>query len=169
MKRAALIATLVASLATGSAALADGRDHDRDHHRDSGWARHGQVYRGDRHDDRAYRGGYRGERDYRHDYRGDRRDFRWAPQAREWNRQWNRSPGWYGGYHRPHGYYSHRWLRGERLPVTYYSRSYVIDDYRDCGLRVPPRGYHWVRVDGDAVLAAVATGIVLDTVLHVFD
>jgi Ni/Co efflux regulator RcnB len=44
----------------------------------------------------------------------------------------------------------------------------VIANYRDCGLRAPPRGYHWVRVNGDAVLAAVATGIVLESVFHVF-
>ncbi len=74
-----------------------------------------------------------------------------------------------GVYQRPNGYYAHRWVRGERLPVEYYSRPYVIADYRGFGLRVPPRGYHWMRVDGDAVLAAVATGIVLDTMFHVFD
>ena len=47
--------------------------------------------------------------------------------------------------------------------------NHVIADYGFWGLRLPPRGYHWVRVDGDAVLAAVATGIVLDTVFHVFN
>jgi hypothetical protein len=78
-------------------------------------------------------------------------------------------PSRFAPYRHPHGFYSHRWIRGERLPVAYFARPYVIADYRDCGLRRPPRGYHWVRVDGDAVLAAVATGIVLDTVLHVFN
>jgi Ni/Co efflux regulator RcnB len=79
-----------------------------------------------------------------------------------------RAPARYGAYRRPAGYYEHSWRRGERLPVAYYQRPYVIAEYRDCGLRAPPRGYHWVRVNGDAVLAAVATGIVLDTVFHVF-
>ena len=74
----------------------------------------------------------------------------------------------YGTYYRPHGYYSHRWVRGERLPVAFYGRPYVIADYRGWGLYGPPRGYHWVRVDGDAVLAAIATGIVLDTVFDAF-
>jgi len=72
------------------------------------------------------------------------------------------------GYYPPLGYYSHRWVRGERLPRAYYGSPYVID-YRAYRLHAPPRGYHWVRVDGDAILAAVATGIVLDTVFDAFD
>jgi Ni/Co efflux regulator RcnB len=143
MKRAALIATLIASLATGSAAMAGpgGRGHD-DHHGDA----------------RAHHGA-------RHDFRRQRDDFRWAPPARGMHR----SPNWYGAYRHPHGYYGHRWVRGERLPFAYFARPYVIADYRDCGLRRPPRGSHWVRVDRDAVLVAAATGIVLDTVFRVFN
>jgi Ni/Co efflux regulator RcnB len=152
MKRATLIGTLVVSLATGSAALADGRGHDhdrggRDH--DRGHSRSHQVERRD--SDR---------RDYgRHDYR-----------SYAYSRDGYRAPAryGYGAYYRPHGYYSHRWSRGERLPFAFYARPYVIEDYYGYGLYGPPRGYHWVRVDGDAVLAAVATGIVLDTVFHAF-
>ena len=29
----------------------------------------------------------------------------------------------------------------------------------------PPRGYHWVNVNGDFVLAAVATGVIADLLL----
>ena len=94
----------------------------------------------------------------RYDVRGDRHA-----------RVVRRAPVRYGVYQRPRGYYTHRWIRGERLPVGYYSRPYVIVDYGPFGLRAPPRGYHWVRVERDAVLAAVATGIVLDTVFHVFN
>jgi len=145
MKRAALIGALVVSLAVGSTALAGpgGRGHDHDRH--GSWSHH---------DDR---------RDWSH--HEDSRDFRPGPHARVVYR----GPVRYGFYDRPYGYYAHRWDRGERLPVAYYARPYVIADYRDCGLRAPPRGYHWVRVDGDAVLAAVATGIVIDTVLHAFN
>lgn len=142
MKRAALIGTLVVSLATGSAALAGpgsrGHDYDRggrDH--DRSWSQH-----------------------------GERRDFRSAPYAHDGYRATARYG--YNSYNRPHGYYTHRWIRGERLPVAYYARPYVVADYYGYGLYGPPRGYHWVRVDGDAVLAAVATGIVLDTVFHAF-
>lgn len=140
MKRAAMIATLIVSLATGSAAMAGGRGHD-DH----------------RHHARAHHGAH-------HHFRGDRHDFRRGPSVHA-----HRAPPRYGTYRHPRGYYPHRWVRGERLPVAYFARPYVIVDYRDCGLRAPPRGHHWVRVGSDAVLAAVATGIVLDTVFHVFD
>ena len=75
---------------------------------------------------------------------------------------------YHGAYQRPNGYYSHRWVRGDRLPAPYYAHPYRVADYGVWGLRPPPRGYHWVRVDGDAVLAAIATGIVLETVFHAF-
>ena len=80
----------------------------------------------------------------------------------------HRGPVRHGVYHRPAGYHEHTWRRGERLPVAYSQRPYVIGNYRDCGLREPPRGYHWVRVNGDAVLAGIATGLVLDSVFHLF-
>jgi len=155
MKRAALIGTLVASLAVGSAAFADGggRGHEG-HGYDRGRA-------SSHHSDR--RGFDRRDFD-RRDY--GRHDFR----SYAYSRDGYRGPAryGYGAYYRPHGYYAHRWTRGERLPVAYYARPYVVADYYGYGLYGPPRGYHWVRVDGDAVLAAVATGIVLDTVFHAF-
>src|SRR4051794_37093217 len=65
--------------------------------------------------------------------------------------------------------YEHRhWLRGERLPVPYYASPHIVHDYRGYDLRRPPRGCHWVRVGRDAVLAAMATGIVLDVVYDRF-
>jgi len=159
MKRAALIGTLVASLVTGTAAFAGPGDHDRGHdgNRGRSSSHHEDRRDYDRHD--------RNRNDYgRRDY--DRRDYR--PYAREYYRAPQRYSGYYRPYSRPYGFYSHRWIRGERLPVAYYERPYVIDDYYGYDLYAPPRGHHWVRVDGDAVLAAVATGIVLDTVIHAF-
>ena len=150
MNRTTLIGTLVASLAFGSVAMADPGDrgdrHDRDRDRDR--ARSHQVERRDLD---------------RHDY--GRHDYRPAPYAHNNYR----APQRYGSYYRPNGYYTHRWTRGERLPVAFYGRPYVVNDFYGYGLYSPPRGYHWVRVDGDAVLAAVATGIVLDTVFHTFE
>ena len=146
MNRTTLIGTLVASLAVGSAALADpgDRGHGRDNDRDRARSHHVERH------------------DYgRHDY--GRHDYRPAPRAAY------RAPARYGAYYRPHDYYTHRWIRGERLPLAFYARPYVVDDFYGYGLYAPPRGYHWVRVDGDAVLAAVATGIVLDTVFHAFE
>jgi len=45
-----------------------------------------------------------------------------------------------------------------------------VNDWRERGLREPPRGEHWAYVDGNYVLIAVATGIItsiiLDSVVH---
>jgi Ni/Co efflux regulator RcnB len=73
-----------------------------------------------------------------------------------------------GRYVRPHGYYAHRWRRGDRLPPAYRGRGYVIPDYAVYRLRPPPPGYYWVRVDNNAVLAAVATGVVVDVAVNLF-
>jgi Ni/Co efflux regulator RcnB len=71
-------------------------------------------------------------------------------------------------YHPPHGYRPHHWRRGDRLPRAYYARPYIIHDYHVYHLHHPPRGYHWVRVDRDVVLAAIATGVILDVVYNHF-
>jgi Ni/Co efflux regulator RcnB len=112
--------------------------------------------------------GGRGHDDHRERGQAQHRDYRSGSHERFEHRAPARYGYGYGTYYRPHGYYAHRWVRGERLPVAFYARPYVIADYRVWGLRAPPRGYHWVRVDGDAVLTAVATGIVLDSVFHLF-
>ena len=85
------------------------------------------------------------------------RDYRWE------NGRWH-----WGSYYRPMGYAPHYWRRGERLPIGYYGPRYVIGNYYDCGLRAPPYGYHWVRIDHDVVLAAIATGVVLDVIYNQF-
>jgi len=59
----------------------------------------------------------------------------------------------------------HDWHRGDRLPNDYRDRQYVVDDYHGYGLQQPPRGYHWVGVNGDYVLAAIATGVIAQIVL----
>ena len=40
-------------------------------------------------------------------------------------RQWYRVSYYYA----PRGYYSHFWLRGERLPYSYYDEPYYVRDY----------------------------------------
>jgi Ni/Co efflux regulator RcnB len=57
------------------------------------------------------------------------------------------------------------WHRGERLPSEYRDRNYVVDDWRGHGLQSPPRGYHWVGVNGDYVLAAIATGVIANVLI----
>jgi len=60
------------------------------------------------------------------------------------------------GYVRPYA----QWHRGDRLPVAYRAPGYVVNDWRAHRLYAPPRGYQWVGVGGDFVLAAVATGLI---------
>lgn len=73
-----------------------------------------------------------------------------------------------GRYVRPHGYYAHHWRRGDRLPPAYRGDAYVIPDVAVYHLRPAPPGYYWVRVDNNAVLAAVATGAVVDVHVNLF-
>ena len=60
----------------------------------------------------------------------------------------------------------HDWHKGERLPTSYRDHRNEVTDWRSHNLRQPPRGYHWVNVDGQFVLAAIATGIVADVLLN---
>jgi Ni/Co efflux regulator RcnB len=53
----------------------------------------------------------------------------------------------------------------KRLRSHYHKRQYVVDNCRAHRLSAPPRGYHWVQVGGDYVLAAVATGIIASVLL----
>jgi Ni/Co efflux regulator RcnB len=55
--------------------------------------------------------------------------------------------------------------RGQRLPPTYHTRHYVVDNWRSHRLSAPPRGHHWVQVGNDYVLAAIATGIIANVLL----
>jgi Ni/Co efflux regulator RcnB len=57
------------------------------------------------------------------------------------------------------------WRRGDRLPSDYRNRQYVVDDYRGYGLHQPPRGYHWVGVNGDYALVGITSGVIASTQL----
>ncbi|KRE96523.1 hypothetical protein ASG87_16135 [Frateuria sp. Soil773] len=57
--------------------------------------------------------------------------------------------------------HDHRWERGRRYdgPIV------VVRDYDRYRLRQPPHGYRWVRGDeGDYLLVAIATSVILDIV-----
>ena len=73
-----------------------------------------------------------------------------------------------GAYHRPHGYYAHRWSFGERLPTAFFVRNYWIDDFYDYGLMDPPPGTVWVRYGDDALLVDEYTGEVIQVEYNVF-
>jgi len=61
---------------------------------------------------------------------------------------------------------NHAFHTGERPPVEYRDRSYVVDDWRGHRLSAPPRGYHWVQTGADYVLVAIATGVILQLLLR---
>ena len=56
-----------------------------------------------------------------------------------------------------------RWNKGQRFDRRYAQNYTEIRDwhqYRGRRLYAPPRGYHWVRSGNDAVLVAVAGGLI---------
>jgi Ni/Co efflux regulator RcnB len=106
-----------------------------------------------RHDDRGNRFDNRGngndQRGFRPDPRGGRQDFR---DGRQFDR---------AGFPQPHT----EWRRGGRVPPEYRGRNYVVNDWRQYQLQAPPRGYQYVSVGGDYVLAAIATGIIANIII----
>ncbi|MDO8379509.1 RcnB family protein [Phenylobacterium sp.] len=139
MKRA-IAAALAISLLGGTAAMAQPAQYQRDYQ-----GQYQGQYQG------RYQQGYADQRDDRYN---DRRDNRYG------DRRDDRRGGWDNrGGQRHHG--GHSWRRGERLPSQYRSANYYVNDYGRYGLRQPPRGYRWVRADNDYVLAALATGLIV--------
>ena len=81
--------------------------------------------------------------DHHDDHRDDHRD------DHHQNHPYVHHDEWRKGYHMNHD----DWNRGERI------------DYRTYHLRQPPRGYEWREVDGNYVLAAVATGVIASAII----
>ena len=64
-----------------------------------------------------------------------------------------------------HGYVHHaEWKRGAKMKAEDWHRGQTID-YKAHHLRAPPRGYEWRQVDGNFVLAAVATGVIASVIV----
>lgn len=166
--------TAIAGSLAATDASAQNRNNQNRYDQRQNWDR--QEDRWDRREDRWDR------REDRWDRREDRRDRR--DDNRRWNNnnngRWNdnrwdnrRYNGYYLGnqwYYGPpqtayYNRYDYRpgyqsWRRGQRLP-SYYN-SYVVYDYPRYRLRTPPRGYHWVQSGNDFLLAAIATGLILE-------
>lgn len=53
-----------------------------------------------------------------------------------------------------------RWNRGERFDSRYASNYRIIANPRAYRLQNAPRGYRWVQSGNDAVLVAVASGLI---------
>jgi Ni/Co efflux regulator RcnB len=62
--------------------------------------------------------------------------------------------------HDNHGGQNHNWRRGGRIEQNDWQRGQHVD-YRAHHLRRPGRGQEWREVDGNYVLAAAATGLIL--------
>lgn len=105
--------------------------------RDNG--RYEQNRYDDRRDDR---------REHRADRRDDRRDYRDARRDYRDDRRDHR-----------------RWARGQRLDQRYRDNRYYVSDYHRHGLRAPPRGYRWQRVNDQYVMAAIATGLIASVII----
>lgn len=166
MKRLLLslaVAAAVAGPIAASATSAYADDRGRRDHREDRWDNRRDGGRWDRREDRWDR------RDDRRDHRRDGYSNwdRGRHNGYYWNNRWYYGPppaAYYGrpGY-RP-GYYA--WRRGAYLPPSYRGRGYVVYDYGRYGLRPPPRGYYWYRDGNDYLLAALATGLILDVIIN---
>jgi Ni/Co efflux regulator RcnB len=109
--------------------------------------------------------------------RDGRRDRDRDGDRREHNeRNWRNNDGerhWRRGDHDGRRYEGRRhqrrwnWTRGNRFDWHYFRPHYrYVDNWSYYHLRRPPRGYRWVRVDGDFLLVALATGIILEIFAH---
>ena len=82
-----------------------------------------------------------------------------AQPGRDDHRDDHRGPGMsMQGPHHPD------WKKGGHIGRGDWGRGAHVD-YRAHHLRTPPRGYEWREVDGNFVLAAVATGLIASVIL----
>ena len=122
--------------------------------------------RGDRRDDNRWEQQHRRD-EVRRDDRRDEGQGRWEHERRDERAMGNR--GYREDRDRDVYYYGARgpeWHRGGHVPAQYRGRQYVVDDWRSHHLAPPPRGYHWVQVGNDYVLAAIATGLIAQLLLN---
>jgi Ni/Co efflux regulator RcnB len=134
-KRTIVCCAVIASLGFGPMAMAQPSRHDERHDT--------------RHDARDAR---HDMRDARRDMRDARRDLREARQERREARQYYNARG-------------AEFRRGRHLPPELRNRQYVVSNWRYHHLSPPPRGYQWVQVGPDYVLAAIATGLIANLIL----
>jgi Ni/Co efflux regulator RcnB len=66
--------------------------------------------------------------------------------------------------HDNHAYVHHEeWKKGATIRKEDWGRGEQVD-YHAHHLKAPPRGYEWREVDGNYVLAAVATGVIASVI-----
>ena len=71
----------------------------------------------------------------------------------------------YHDAHHQHYVHHGEWKRGYHMRSEDWNRGERVEDYRTYHLNAPPRGYEWREVDGNYILAAVATGIIASVVV----
>ena len=97
---------------------------------------------------------------YNNDHRGD------YSQHRDNDRHDDRRDDRRGGYDNHSRYVRHNeWQRGHRMSQNDWRRGQRVD-YRRHHLRAPPRGYEWREVDGNYVMAAIATGLIASIIAN---
>jgi Ni/Co efflux regulator RcnB len=68
-------------------------------------------------------------------------------------------------HHDNHQYVRHdEWKKGAHMNKADWGRGEQVD-YHRYHLNAPPHGYEWREVDGNYVLAAVATGVIASVVV----
>jgi Ni/Co efflux regulator RcnB len=73
-------------------------------------------------------------------------------------------PGPPPGFNSPYVRHNN-WRHGHRIPMNDWRRGMIITDYGYYHLSPPPYGYQWRYVDGQFVLAAMATGLIASIIL----
>lgn len=63
-----------------------------------------------------------------------------------------------------HYVHHQEWHKGARINHDDWNRGETVD-WHAHHLRQPPRGYEWREVDGNYVLAAVATGVIASVII----
>lgn len=164
MKSKRIVCMLTAAAMGFGSLSAFAQGHDERHDRDRGDQRHEQGAMGNRgydgdHHDRRDEARWEHERGHGHDRRDE---ARWEHERRHEDRYERRGDHdvYYYGARGP------EWHRGGRLPAQYRDHQYVVDNWRAHHLAPPPRGYYWVQVGNDYVLAAIATGIIAQLIVN---
>ncbi|HEY4583980.1 MAG TPA: RcnB family protein [Lysobacter sp.] len=149
------------TLAVSASAVAQPRDRDDDEPR-RGWQHRDD---GDR-DAHRYRR-YERDRHARHDRDDDDDDD--DDDRRRYERRYYAPRAYRPAYVyvAPRGYAVDRWRVGSRMPPPFYASRYHVDPYA-YRLDAPPRGYRWVRVDRDAYLVSIASGVISNVLYDIF-
>ncbi|HET8745572.1 MAG TPA: RcnB family protein [Ramlibacter sp.] len=157
MKTSAIVCAVLAgsfgftSVASARDWRGDDRGHDRQHRVEQ---RHDRPQRAEqRHERRA-------ERDGRH---AQRQQFRAHVQPQ---RPVYRAPA-YTYNHPTYRAPAHRFYRGGYLPAPYRTHTYYVNDWHAYpGLYAPPYGQQWVNIDGEFLLVALATGLIVNALIQ---